>query len=350
MSIRKVGLTLLIVGLLIGGAYYLFSPSSSPTGAATIRPVIQQQEMMGTYIQIQIYGLPEESARKAAEQGFEKVAELERMAHPQWPSSDVFRVNQAAGRDAVSVHPDIYGVLQLAQETSANSDGAFDVTFAGVGRLWNIQDPEKFRIPSDEELAAAIKLIDYRKLQLMDNNMVRLDGEGMRLNLGGIAKGWAADRAMDVLRAAGVKNAIVNAGGNMMIIGDKNGKPWRIGIQDPRNERGKYLGILEITGDLAIATSGDYERFVMRDGVRYHHIIDPKTGRSANLCQSVTILAPTAVLSDALSTAVFVLGPEKGLGMLAKDYPDCDALIVDANGKRHLTPHFKERVRMVEIE
>jgi len=349
VNARKISLALSISLLLFLGGYYLLRPSPN-ADSKVIRPVIQQREMMGTFIQFQVYGLPEDQAMRVVEQGFAEVAAVEKLAHPRRPESDVFRVNEAAGKEAVSVDPDIYEILALARKVSAHSAGAFDVTYAGVGRLWNIQDPTNFRIPSDEELAEAVKLIDYQRLQLLENNLVRLDGEGMRLNLGGIAKGWAADRAMASLHAAGVENAIVNAGGNMKLNGNKNGKPWRIGIQDPRAPHGKYLGVLEITGDLAVATSGDYERFVERDGVRYHHIIDPKTGRPANLCQSVTILAPTAVLSDALSTAVFVLGPEKGQQMLETYYPDCDALIIDAQGERHFTPHFKAHGGMVEIE
>jgi thiamine biosynthesis lipoprotein len=172
----------------------------------------------------------------------------------------------------------------------------------------------------------------------------------MRLNLGGIAKGWAARSGDGKPPCRGVENAIVNAGGNMKLNGNKNGKPWRIGIQDPRAPHGKYLGVLEITGDLAVATSGDYERFVERDGraLSSHHRSENRSA-GESMPKRNDFSAHRGSIRRAIDGRIRAC-PEKGQQMLETNYPDCDALIIDAQGERHFTPHFKAHGGMVEIE
>ncbi|NLH48478.1 MAG: FAD:protein FMN transferase [Myxococcales bacterium] len=341
----------LLLVLLVTGGLLSCSPPTAPSATVTPNETIsEQRELLGTYVQIQVAGLPETSAREAIAAGFQAIEQLQADAHPELPSSDIFRLNQNAGQAPVKIHEDIFDIISLAREISEHSQGAFDVTFVGIGRLYNLRHPENFRIPNDEELRQALQRVDYRQLQLDPaNHTAYLTRTDMAVDLGGIAKGWSTDSAMAALKARGVKNAIVNAGGDMMVSGSKNGEPWRIGIQHPRRGRDDYFAVIKASGDLAIVTSGDYERYVMHDGVRYHHIMDPHTGRPASLSQSVTIIAPNGVLADGLATAVFVLGPEAGLAMLAQYYPQCDALIIDRDGKRHDSPNLTKRHTVINV-
>jgi len=335
----------LTLGALILSTACLSNRSQPPAAGA----VEMQRDLMGTIVSVQTYGLPAPEAKPAIEHAFTAIEELQRLAHPQWESSEIRQLNLQAGRTPVKLSPPIYEIVALAHEVSVNSRGAFDVTYAGVGRLYNLKDPQA-PLPTAEQLAAALRTIDYRKLILSATDRTAfLQEPGMQVNLGGIAKGWSAQSAMAALRERGVKNAIVNAGGDMTIIGDKNGDPWKVGIQHPRKPRGELYAIMHLTGEMSVATSGDYERFIMRDGVRYHHIIDPRTGKPADKCQSVTILAPSGDLADALATAVFVLGPQEGLAMLREYYPQCEAFVLDDQGQEHATAEFAAKTRLKKV-
>jgi thiamine biosynthesis lipoprotein len=321
----------------------------TPTGHD--QPIVEERPMMGTTTQIQVIGAPADQARRALDAAFAAIKQVEDLAHPDRPTSDVFRLNEAAGKQPVSVHPIIFAMLQTSQQVSEQSRGAFDATFAGVGRLWKINDPANFAVPTEAEIAAALPQVGYQHLKLdAAAQTAFLEKEGIRIGLGAIAKGWAADLAVDALRREGVANAIVSPGGNMRVTGRKLDQPWRIGIQHPRRPHGESLAVLAVEGDRAVVTSGDYERFVMHNGVRYGHILDPRTGRPADRCQSVTIVGPNAGVADALATAVFVLGAVDGLAMLAEHYADYDALVVDPSGGLVYSPRWRERVKVASHE
>ena len=250
------------------------------------------------------------------------------------PGSVVSKVNQVGSLAKVPVGEEIFRVLREAIAVSGASGGAFDPTIWPVSQLWGFERGGSIPIP--ELLAIKLPMVGYGNVIFDDSGYsVGFMINGMGLDLGAIAKGWAVDRAMEILVARGIRNAIIDAGGDLRIIGTRPGKDfWRIGVQHPRDP-----GALLLTFDLkdtAIVTSGDYERFFLVDGVRYHHILDPSTGQPARGCQSVTVLAPTAAEADACATAAFVLGPSKGLAFL-RARRGVRGVIVGADGELYWT-------------
>jgi thiamine biosynthesis lipoprotein len=243
-----------------------------------------------------------------------------------------------AGKKPVAVSPSILKTLQAAKNIGDLSDGAFDVTFLAVGKLWSLK-PEHPIIPDDDAIQKALGLVNYRDLVLDEEaGTAFLPKEGMLLDLGGIAKGTAVDLAIRSLKGSGIENALVNAAGDIYALGNRpDGTPWKVGIQDPRKKPG-LLGELRVS-NRSVSTSGDYERMVIIDGKRYHHIINPRTGKPSEGVISVTIVAPSAEEADGLATAVFLLGVEKGLA-LAERIPNVEALVIDSDGKRHPSSGF----------
>lgn len=246
--------------------------------------------------------------------------------------SELYRLNQLAGTQAVSVSASLFEVLEQSQRMSKLTDGAFDMTFGSVGFRY---DYRQRRQPSANELAKQLVFIDYRAVQLDANTrQVRYLKPGVKVGVGGIAKGYAVDRAIALLAQHGIRHAQVSAGGDLRLLGDKRGQPWMVGVRDPRQND---LVLRLPLNDVAVSTSGDYERFFINDeGERVHHIISPSDGRPAKGLQSVTIIGPKASLTDGLSTAVFVLGLEKGLALI-EGIAGVDAIIIDAQRKLHFS-------------
>lgn len=223
-------------------------------------------------------------------------------------TSEVSKINASSGLGPVEVSDDTLDVIKSSIEFSEISDGAFDITIGVITKEWGFT-VGKYRLPEDKVIRELLKLVDYKNIDISDSK-VELKKRGMYLDLGGIAKGYAVDKVYDFLKSKNIKEAIIDAGGTIRTIG--TGKVWKIGIKDPDGRR-DVIGILSLESGLAVATSGDYERYFVENGVRYHHLLDPRTGYPANLCRSVTVVSDSAAESDALSTAIFVLGPEKGL-------------------------------------
>ncbi len=247
----------------------------------------------------------------------QRVTEIERRMSAFLPDSDISRIRACAGRGFAAIGEDTFRLIQKAVGFSALSDGAFDVTLRPLVELWSIGE-NGGRIPSDSEIAETLCLAGYRDIEIREDSFeASLKSPGQALDLGGIAKGFAADEAGRILRESGVRSAIVNFGGNILTIGEKpDGQPWKIGILNPFAARGRHLCILEAS-DEAVVTSGGSEQFFIKDGIRYHHILDPRSGRPAQSgLLSVTVVGPSSVDADALSTALFVLGPEKGIPLL----------------------------------
>ena len=219
-------------------------------------------------------------------------------------------------------------MIQAGQHIAHLSHGAFDLTLGQLKELWGINTDHPY-VPTEGERHRAMIGIGMDALQV-DGRVVSKRDPALQVDLGGIAKGYAVDRAVALLRQAGITSAAVNAGGDISLIGDRQGQPWRIGIQHPRKP-GDVLVTLPLV-DRAVVTSGDYERFFEQDGIRYHHIFDPATGAPARLCQSVTVIAANAATADALATAAFVLGPEQGLRMLEAEN-GVEGLIVALDGR-----------------
>lgn len=244
-------------------------------------------------------------------------------------------INKNAGIKPVKVPDELFHVVSASVLISELSGGAFDITWASMRGVWDFR-PGHEKVPSPEEIKKRLDLVNYKNIVLDEKQKtVFLRKKGTAIGLGAIAKGYAVDKAMRVLADEGIKNAIIKAGGDMRVQGLDNGKPWEIGIKNPR-DREHLLAKLKLS-NTSISTSGDYERYFIKDGVLYHHIMDPKTGYPAKKCRSVTILAPDTMTSDALSTAVFVMGPEKGMELVRK-LKGVEAIIVDSVGGIHTSP------------
>ena len=245
--------------------------------------------------------------------------------------SELSRVNREAANGPVEVSDSLFTVLQQALRISELSYGAFDISFGSIGYLYDFRARQQ---PSDEELAEGLAKVNYRSVVLDPSaNTVRFLDEGVRLDLGGIAKGYTVDRGIDILKSFGIRHARLSAGGDLRLLGDKRGKPWIVGIRDPRSESRNAM-VLPLT-NVAVSTSGDYERFFFDDNnERVHHILSPATGKPAKGVQSVTILGDDSITTDGLSTAVFVLGAAKGLEMVNR-LKGIDAVIIDEQRQVH---------------
>ncbi len=246
-------------------------------------------------------------------------------------SSELSHVNRTAAAHPVVVSSPLFQVLNSSIEMSRLSDGAFDMTFASVGYLYDYREK---RQPSQSVIDPAISLINYRLVILdKDNQTIYFKKPGVRLDLGGVAKGYSVDKAVEVLIGRGIKHARVSAGGDMRLLGSKRGEEWVIGIKDPRQP--ESLAVRLPLSNVAVSTSGDYERyFIDDDGDRVHHILSPSTGKPAAELQSVTVIGEEAIDTDALSTAVFVLGTQRGLALI-DSLTGVDAILIDQNRNMH---------------
>ncbi len=286
------------------------------------------QAIMGTRVQAEIWHADPAAAARALAAVMAEMHRIDAAFSPYKEDSELSRLNRQAPRGWTSVSDELFELLTRSRRMSDLTGGAFDITYASIGRYY---DYRAGRLPDDAQFRQALEAIDYRYVELdAAQRRVRYRHPDVYVDLGGIAKGYAVDRGIALLREAGITEASVSAGGDSYILGDRRGEPWTVGIRDPRNEQG-MVAVLPLM-DTAVSTSGDYERFFEQDGVRYHHILDPATGRSARGAWSVTILGPDTTFTDALSTSVFVLGPERGLALIDR-LPGIDAIIIDADGR-----------------
>lgn len=305
---------------LIGSMMY-----SSVTQAAWLK---QQRDMMGTQISLEIDSSDPQLAQSCADRVFNEFERIEQMMSTYLAHSELSHINEIAAKQSVQVSPELFELLLKSIRFSELSGGAFDISYASIGYRYDYRNQIQ---PDDTTIQQALPSINYRNIILKDNS-IHFTHAGMRIDLGGIAKGYAVDRAIDILQKNGISSAIVTAGGDSRIIGDKNGRPWIIGIQHPRKRDAYALRIPLF--DSAISTSGDYERYFLTNDERIHHIINPKTGKSAKGSWSASVIGPDATTTDALSTTLFILGAEKGI-QLIDTMPDLDAIIIDAKGKVH---------------
>ncbi len=290
-----------------------------------------EQAIMGTRVSVSVWHDDQAGAEALLNRSMAEMRRVDAAFSPYREDSELSRLNREAAVRWVNVSDELWELLQRARQVSEWSDGAFDITFASVGRFYDYREG---RQPTADE-REAVEAIGYRHVELdAERHRVRYLHPQTYVDLGGIAKGHAVDRVSRIIMEAGVHNASVSAGGDSRIIGDRRGKPWHIGIRDPRDEQA-MVAILPLM-DVAVSTSGDYERYFEEGGVRFHHILDPSTGASADGAMGVTVLGPEATLTDALSTTIFVLGVERGLAF-ANRIPGIDAIIVDPAGKLHFT-------------
>lgn len=288
----------------------------------------EQQDKMGTRVEIQLWMDDESQARQLIAAGMAEFDRIEVEMSTYRASSEISVVNRDAATVPVVVSAELFELVRRSLALSVQTGGAFDITYDSVGYLYDFRAHER---PSEAKIANNLDAINYRHVLLdAGKSTIRFTRPGTRINLGGIAKGYSCEQVVALLRKAGVTNALVNAGGDTRLLGDRRGKPWVVGIRDPDDES-KWVTRLALD-DEAISTSGDYERFFDEDGVRYHHILDPKSGKPVAGVRSVTIIGPDATLTDGLSTSVFVLGPERGLALI-ETTPGYAAVIIDAGRK-----------------
>jgi thiamine biosynthesis lipoprotein len=339
---------------------------------------------MGTTLALGASGIPCEEATAAFAEVFAEFHRVEVMVSLDHPDSELAKVNAAAGQEPVVVGDELFRLIQWAVAMAEDSGGAFDPTFAAMDGLWRFEtrtppaaEPEvpanpapgaasdgataaaptdaapaeappvaaapASRVPSDEAIAERLKLVDYQQVALDPlKKTVQLKAPGMLLSLGGVAKGYATDRAVQILRRRGVPSFIIRSGGEIFIEGEPGGGTRRIGIPDPRGRQA--FALLEVRGR-ALNISSDAGRFFVEDGVRYHHIIDPRTGRPATGARTVAVTALDATTADALSTAVFVLGAEAGL-KLVEETADAEAIVVDGDNAVHVSSGFGPRLEL----
>ncbi|MBF0127808.1 MAG: FAD:protein FMN transferase [Magnetococcales bacterium] len=304
--------------------------------------------LMGTLVSISTWGVGETVGARAVGLAFDEMARIEALMSRMRPQSVVAQLNRGKRGEERVVPAELGGLLEQGLELGRRSGGAFDIGLAPLSDLWGFSlDPPPTAPPPADALAGWLEERGSMSGSGIDigpapDNRLRLANGSVGLDLGGIAKGHAVDRAMEVLRREGVENALINAGGDMLVAGSKGGTPWHVGLRDPRDQSG-VVAVLELAGRVALSTSGDYERFFMLDGVRYHHILDPRTGHPARSgLVSVSIQAPDSTIADGLSTAVFVLGETAGLALL-RHHPGCEALLIREDGGHVRTGGFQGR-------
>lgn len=290
----------------------------------------REQAIMGTAVTLELWADSPTQAEAATAAVMAEMHRIDRAMSPFKPESELSRINRDAGERAVPLSAEMCTLIARALHFSDLSAGAFDISYAAVGHLFDYRQGVR---PDEQQLAQARECVGWRMLQLDEHaGTLRFARKGMRIDLGGFAKGHAVDNAARLLQGHGIAHAIVSAGGDSRVLGDRRGRPWTIGIRHPRRE-GESIAVLPLE-DVAVSTSGDYERYFDQGGVRWHHLLDPRTGLPPQQVHSVTVLAPDGLTSEALSKTVFVLGPEQGLRVAAR-VPGVDVVVVDARGRLH---------------
>ena len=290
----------------------------------------EEAPIMGTLITVELWHEDAARGKALTVAVLDEMHRIDRLMSTYKPDSELSLVNIRAAQEPVTVSRELQGLVISALAFSDVTGGAFDITYASAGKYYDYREGIK---PTAAQLEHALPAIDYRHVKLDTvNSTIAFTHPGVRIDLGGIAKGYAVDQSIAMLRKAGVGNALVSAGGDTRVIGERWGRAWKVGIRDPRKRDGVVTMIP--LKDLAISTSGDYERFFEEDGVRYHHILNPGTGQSTSAVHSASIIGSNATTTDALSTSIFVMGVEKGL-QLIDSLPDTEAVIIDNQGRMH---------------
>ena len=299
---------------------------------------------MGSSLKVSIWTTDEAKAAAAAEHVAREFDRIEQLLSVWKTDSDVVRINAAAGDRPVRVSHDTVTVLEAAQHAAELTKGKFDITFGALADLWKFDHDQDNTVPDRDAIAERLSLVDYRAVQIdRDAGTAFIARPRMRIHLGGVGKGYAIDRGIALLRDHGFRDFLIQAGGDIYAAGTNNGAPWTLGIADPRGSHEAFAA-LEIT-DATFSTSGDYERFFIKDGVRYHHLIDPDRGEPARGCRSVTIVADRATTADVLSTGVFIMGPSDGMALIER-LPNVEGLIVTASNEVLISSGLKGRVEI----
>ena len=300
---------------------------------------------MYTIVEITVSSDSQQKAKTAIDNAFGELERLAKLLNFYAEDSEISAVNRNAGNKPVRVSPETVEIIEKALYVSENTGGAFDITVGPLVRLWDFQ---KKIIPDRAIVKEKLKLVGYKHIVIdKEASTVFLKTKGIQIDLGGIIKGFAADKAVEILKQQGIKAGIVAIAGDIKTFGIRpDGGLWKVGIQNPRQQTDKdeITATIAMT-DMAISTSGDYERYFIIDGKRYHHILNPKTGYPADECRSVSIIAKDGSITDPFSTGIFILGAEKGIKLLEE--MGIDGIIVDKNGKIHTTPNLRGKLEII---
>lgn len=301
---------------------------------------------MGTELKLTAWTGDGAAAHQAFDAVVREFARLDALLSVWKAGSDVLNVNAAAGQHPVVVSDDTIEVLRTAGEVSEWTEGRFDVTFGALADVWRFDEDQDGSVPSADQIRARLPLVGYRAVVVdAAAHTAFLQRAGMRLHLGGIGKGYAVDRGAAIVRAHGIRDFMIQAGGDLYVGGTRGDRPWRLGIADPRAADGPSFATVEL-GDRTFSTSGDYERFFFKNGVRYHHILDLSTGQPARGCRSVTVVTARAVIADALAKGVFILGAQAGMALIER-LPDVEGVIVSDTNEVLVSSGLKDRVTIV---
>jgi len=324
----------------------LFGLLSIHPGESYAKDVLikRSQYLMGTIVFVTGVASTEEVAKKAVAAGLAEIRRIERFMSTWIPTSELSKVNAAAGKHPVTVSPENMEVLKASLRMATLTEGGLNIAVGPAVAAWNVS--QEGRVPSQEELDAVRPLISLANIVLDEKaGTVFLKQEGMQIDVGGIGKGFTADLVVAVMQAAGATAGVVALSGDIKTFGRMpDQERFVFGIQHPRKEQGHVLGQIELENE-AVSTAGDYQRFIMKDGIRYHHILDPATLQPARGCQSVTIIAKDGVMADGLDTGIFVMGPEKGMALI-ESLPDVEGVIVDQYGKISISSGLQSRLML----
>lgn len=336
----------MIRGLAIAGLCALLTGTALAESRSPDRVMRRSDTAMGTRITLTVWGDDEALAARGAEAVFDEFDRIDRLMTSWGDDSDVARINAAAG-SAVKVSDEVIAVIERAQATSKASGGGFDITVGAFRGLWKFDEDRDGTIPEKADVLERLRLVGYQNV-IVDRNAgtVKLRRKGMRITLGGIAKGYAVDRAVAILHELGLVDFILQAGGDLYVSGKKGSRSWIVGIRDPRGPADAPFAVAGIQ-NRTFSTSGDYERAVVKDGKRYHHILDPRTGYPADQARSVTVMAADALTADAWSTALFVMGPERGM-KLVESMADLEAVFVTADNQVLVSSGLKDTLKILQ--
>ena len=310
------------------GLFFITS-CSKPESSAHRR----SQFLMGTLVEISVYEKDKDLAQLAIQNAFDEIQRMEKLMSTHIPTSEISQINQSAGLRTVSVSPEVLEVIRRALYWAEQTDGALDVSIGPVHELWDF-DGDHPALPDKNTLAQELLKVDYRKIQIESQTVFLMD-KGMRLHLGAIAKGYAVDQAINILQDSNIRHALINAGGDLKTLGKRPDQTaWKIGLQHPRRPE-SILASFSLT-EKAVATSGDYQKYFDHEGIRYHHILNPKTGYPVTGVMSATVVAKTVMDADSLSTALFVMGAKKGLAFI-DSLKDAEGLIMNQDKSPHLS-------------
>ena len=330
---------------LVPAAAVLLAAACAASPPAAPHLIERSRQSMGTLLRVGVSTTDDARANDAIEHVFREFDRLEALLSNWKNDSDVTRLNNNAGITPVKVSQDTIAVLRIAHDVSELTRGKFDITFGVLTDIWRFDHDQDNTVPEHDQIEARLKRIDYRAVEVDSTaGTAFINRPGLKVHLGGIGKGYAVDRAIALLRDQGFKDFLIQAGGDLYVAGTDNGTPWKLGIADPRGTHEPFAMVHISDGTLS--TSGDYERFFMKDGKRYHHILDPDFGEPSRECRSVTLVSNRAVLADAIAKGVFLLGPKDGMALI-EQLPDIEGVIVTAENEVLISSGLKGRIELL---